>query len=145
MKISLGKKRTKSSRARGSHTHGRGFMKKGRGSGHRGGFGMAGTGKRADQKKSLIIAKGIDYFGKRGLKPKPEKYKIINLSEIERVAGDKKEVELKKYKILGNGEINKPITIHAFAASKKAIEKIEKIGGKIILNNGNKKSTEESS
>ena len=45
------KRRRKSRRFRGSHTHGRGFKKKARGSGHRGGVGMAGTGKRGDQRK----------------------------------------------------------------------------------------------
>ncbi|MBU0467250.1 MAG: hypothetical protein KKF39_06330 [Nanoarchaeota archaeon] len=45
------KKRKKVSRARGTHTHGRGFKKKARGSGHRGGVGKEGTGKRADHKK----------------------------------------------------------------------------------------------
>ena len=47
-------KRRKSSRYRGSKTHGRGFKKKARGSGHRGGFGMAGTGKRMSQELSLL-------------------------------------------------------------------------------------------
>lgn len=36
-------------------------------------------------------------------------------------------------KVLGNGEITKPLTIHASKATKAAIEKIEKAGGKIII------------
>lgn len=36
-------------------------------------------------------------------------------------------------KVLGNGEITKPLTIHATKATKSAIEKVEKAGGKIIL------------
>ena len=36
-------------------------------------------------------------------------------------------------KVLGNGEITKPLTIHASKATKMAIEKIEKAGGKIII------------
>ena len=39
---------------RGSHTHGYGSKKKHRGAGSRGGRGMAGSGKRADQKKPSI-------------------------------------------------------------------------------------------
>jgi large subunit ribosomal protein L15 len=59
------KKRRKTTRFRGSHTHGRGFKKKARGSGHRGGVGMAGTGKRGDAKKTLVLNLfGNDYFGK---------------------------------------------------------------------------------
>ena len=130
---STNKKRKKSSRARGSHTHGTGFKKKNRGSGHRGGIGMAGSGKRADHKKSLIINLGIKYFGKEGLKAKPKPYKTINLHEINRIAKDKKELDLSQYKILSKGDLDKPLVIKAFAASKAAIEKIKKSGGKIIL------------
>ena len=62
-------KRTKSSRDRGSKTHGCGSMKKRRGAGNRGGRGMAGTGKRADQNKPSIW-KNKKYFGKYGFKKK---------------------------------------------------------------------------
>ena len=79
------KKRKKSSRFRGSHTHGRGFKKKARGSGHQGGVGMAGTGKRGDQKKTLILnLYGKDYFGKdKALRRKPyPKLEVINIRQI---------------------------------------------------------------
>lgn len=132
----MNKKRKKSSRMHGSSSHGRGFKKKGRGSGHRGGVGMAGTGKRADHKKSLILNFKEKYFGKESLKPKAKEYKVINLTEVKRIIGDKKEINLKDYKILSKGEVKSPITIYAFAASKKALEKVKKAGGKIILDNG---------
>ena len=64
------KKRKKSSRYHGRKmgTCGTGARKKSQGSGHRGGKGMAGTGKRADQKKTLILKLyGHDYFGKQGI------------------------------------------------------------------------------
>ena len=48
-------KRKKNSRMRGNTTHGYGSMKKNRGAGNRGGRGMAGSGKRADQKKPTIL------------------------------------------------------------------------------------------
>ncbi|QNF31783.1 50S ribosomal protein L15 [Adhaeribacter swui] len=38
-----------------------------------------------------------------------------------------------KVKVLGRGEINNPIEIHAHAFSKSASELIEKAGGKIVL------------
>ena len=120
----------------GSHTHGRGFKKKGRGSGHRGGVGMAGSGKRADQKKTLVLNLKEKYFGGPSLNPKEKKYKIINLNDISRMYSGKKEVDLSEYKILSKGEISSPITIKAFSASNKAIEKIKKAGGKIILEDG---------
>jgi len=36
-------------------------------------------------------------------------------------------------KVLGDGEITKPLTIKAAKATKSAIEKVEKAGGKVIL------------
>lgn len=144
----MNKKRRKSTRFRGSHTHGRGFKKKARGSGHRGGFGMAGTGKRADQKKTLVLkTKGRDYFGKaktirRKQSPKP---KSINLHDLVRnipslikkgVAKESKgvyEINLPKYKILSNGDVSEKLKITAAAASKSALEKVKKAGGEIIV------------
>jgi large subunit ribosomal protein L15 len=135
--MSLKKKRKKSSRMHGSTTHGTGGMKKARGSGHRGGVGMAGTGKRADHKKSLIMNMGEKYFGSTGLKAKPKNYNVVNVSDLEKLANGKKELKLDTYKILGNGEIKVALTIQAHSASKSAISKIKKAGGKVILENGN--------
>ncbi len=133
------KKRKKSSRFRGSHTHARGFKKKARGSGHRGGKGMAGTGKRADQRKTLILNLPYKYFGKdKALRRKQKpKLKSINLQQITSnlpsFPNDKESINLKGYKILGEGDINKKLIIKASAASKSAIEKIKKSGGEIII------------
>jgi len=138
------KKRTKRSRYRGHHSHGWGFKKKNRGKGHKGGKGMAGTGKRASQKEQygqrVAKAAGFDhYFGGSGytsrsvFKPKRDQ---INLDDILRnfnsqvAAG--KEINLENHKILGEGEGFKG-TIKAKFASKSAIEKMEKAGGKIIV------------
>ena len=131
------KKRKKVSRMRGSHTHGRGFKKKARGSGHRGGVGKAGTGKRADQKKTLITKLyGHKYFGKdktlrRGTVKK--KLEIINLSDISKKTSEKGEIVLKGYKVLSKGEIKSKLIIKALAASKSAIDKVKKAGGDIII------------
>ena len=140
------KKRDKKSRIRGRKTCGYGARKKHRGKGSVGGKGMAGTGKRADQKKTLILRKGVEYFGsKRKLLKKNKAFEVINLGEINKNIekyikqgrGKKTtegiEIDLKKLKILGTGEIDKKIIIKARAASKSAVEKIEKAGGKIIL------------
>ena len=131
------KKRKKVSRARGTHTHGRGFKKKARGKGHRGGIGMAGSGKRADHKKSLVLnLYGNKYFGKsktlrRG--PVTKDLEVINLYEIERKYPENKEINLKGYKVLSSGEISKKLMIKASAASKTAIDKVKKLGGDITL------------
>lgn len=142
------KRRRKSSRFRGTHTHGRGFKKKARGSGHRGGKGMAGSGKRADQKKTLILnLYGNDYFGKdRAIRRKQAaKLKAINIVQIiqnlqsfikkkHAVHEDNTiKIDLSGYKILSQGEVKEKLIITASAASKTAIEKIKKAGGEVII------------
>ena len=64
-------KRKKNVRQRGSMTHGWGSKKKHRGAGNRGGKGLAGTGKRSDNKKPSIW--NNKYFGKYGFKSKSRK------------------------------------------------------------------------
>ena len=142
-------KRKKSSRmhGKGQGTHGGGAIKKRRGSGHRGGKGMAGTGKRADQKKTLItkLYKG-KYFGKQGItsrKTKRDKRERINLNDIEKKLekyGKKTEkgfeIDLRDYKILGGSKeykLKNKLLIKAKEASKSAIAKVESLGGKIFL------------
>jgi len=135
------KKRKKAIRHRGSGTHGWGARKKHMGSGHRGGFGMAGTGKMGDQKKSYVIKKFGRYFGRLGITSKSTKKKInnvINVGDIEkRINKLKKDkqgvIDLSKYKILGDGDIKIKVSIKAKEISKSAKEKIEKVGGKVIL------------
>lgn len=129
------KKRAKTSRLRGSRTGFGGFRQKRKGHGNTGGRGMAGSGKRADHKKQKILesVKG-EYFGKKGFtsrKSERRKNKVINLDQVrERFEGDK--IELKGYKILGKGEGFRGVIVAA-AASKTAVEKMEKAGGSIEL------------
>jgi len=141
-------KRKKNSRQRGHHTHGWGAKKKHRGAGNRGGVGMAGTGKRADQKKPTIInLYGNDYYGKHGFN-RPQKVlvksKSINLdnlqSKIHKYVNDKlitKEgdfyvVDAEKLgyqKVLGGGNLNVKLKIKALEFSEKALKKIKESGG----------------
>ncbi len=140
------KKTKKSKGQRGNTTHGRGARKKGMGSGQRGGVGMAGTGKRAGQKKTLILKLyGNDYFGRRGITSRPTKKrinKVMNLGSIEKnfdkLKNKKNEIELKDYKILGDGEIKTKMIIIARAFSESARKKIEKAGGSAIEDNKEK-------
>ena len=141
-------KRKKNTRFRGSKTHGWGAKKKHRGQGHRGGRGMAGTGKRADSKKPSIW-KNLDYFGKHGFVSKTPKIKInaVNISfieqHIEKFLSDnliKKEngfyfIELEKLgynKLLGDGRVSVKFKIQAPYASKTAIEKVKEAGGEVV-------------
>lgn len=138
------KKRKKSKGQRGNTTYGHGARKKWKKSGHRGGCGMAGTGKRADQKKSLIIKLyGNDYFGKKGITSRStakKVNKVINLGNIEKnygvlmkKFGKNGVLELKEYKILGDGEISTKLKIKAKAASDGALKKIKSVGGEIEI------------
>ncbi len=132
------KKRKKSSRhhGKGMGTSGTGARKNQRDSGHRGGKGMSGSGKRADHKKTLITKLyGNKYFGKQGITSrgtKRDKRLKINVGDIQNKYKPG-EIDLSKYKILGTGEVKDKFIIKAKEASKSAIEKIEKAGGKIIL------------
>ena len=127
-------KKSKVMRGKGMGTHGWGARKKRMGSGHRGGFGMAGTGKKADHKKSLVIKKYKKYFGKAGFTSRPterRKNKVMYLDYI-----SKNLVSLSKYKILGKGELDNGFDIkelRAIGASKSAKEKLEKSGCKVNI------------
>ncbi len=139
-------KRKKESRMHGRKmgTHGGGCRKNRKGHGHRGGVGMAGSGKRADHKKTLIIKNhGHNYFGKKGftsIGTKRDTRQRINLRDIElslEKYGKKTsagyEINLKDYKILGVGEVKNKLIITCKEASKSAIEKIKKAGGSLIF------------
>jgi len=104
---------------------------------------MAGTGKRADHKKSLIIKLyEMIIFGKQGITSRgteKDRSLVMNLREIEsnfdslmKKFGKNNELDLSEYKILGEGELSKKITIKALAFSSSAKEKLEKSGSKII-------------
>jgi len=141
------KKRKKASRmhGRGMGSHGWGARKKHLGSGHRGGVGMSGSGKKAGQKITMLKKLyGNEYFGKQGVTSRStekRKNKIMNLDYIsinfeslKKKFGNKEgALNLEGYKILSDGEMKVKAVIKADSASKSAVEKIEKAGGKIIL------------
>lgn len=133
------KKRKKASRQLGRNmgTHGGGARKKRKGSGHRGGKGMSGSGKRADHKKTLITnLYGNAYFGKQGITSKGterDKRKRINVGDIQNKFSGEKEINLKDFKILGKGEVKSKLIITAKEASASAIQKVKEKGGEIIV------------
>ena len=142
-------KRRKSSRDKGSKTVHWGARKKHKLSGHKGGKGMSGSGKRADQKKTLVLTLyGNDYFGKQGITSRgteKDKRNRINLGDIQsnlnnylkkgiaKKTAKGTEVNLENYKILGEGEIKEKLIIKAKEASEGAMEKVKKAGGEIQL------------
>jgi len=133
------KKRNKRSRFRGTRLHGW-AAKKHKGKGSKGGKGMAGTGKRADHRKSWTLVYMPNYFGKQGVTSKSTertKNPILNLNDVEarfhKMKGKSDVLNLKGYKILGDGNIKSKVKVHAMAFSKSAKEKIEKAGGEVVV------------
>jgi large subunit ribosomal protein L15 len=139
-------KRSKVSRmsGKGMGTHGSGARKNKRKSGNKGGTGLAGTGKRADHKKTMVQKLyGHKYFGKqgvtRGMNARDTRQRInlkditLNLEKYGKKKGDSWELDLKKHKILGIGEVKEKLIIDCLEISKSAREKIEKAGGKVIV------------
>jgi len=138
-------KKKKSVRMRGHHTHGYGSKKKHRGSGHQGGVGLAGTGKRADQKKPSIWKE--KYFGRYGfksIKKNQNHLKTINLFYIEehfdlmladgriKKEGDFYTIDLAAQgfdKLLGSGTATRKYKITVGAASESAIAKVSEKQG----------------
>jgi len=122
----------------GHRTHGRGNVKNRRGSGNRGGRGMAGIDKH---KWSWAMKYAPNYFGKFGFnRPVHTKKecKIMHLYEINQKAlAEKLEKKGGKYhidfqgKILATGKVTVPIVIRAFAWSKNVEKKLGSAGGAI--------------
>jgi len=141
------KRKKKNKKMQGSKTHGWGSKKKHRGKGNRGGRGMAGTGKRADQNKPSILKEfGNTYFGRRGfVRPGRKEDKTINLDYIEKHTqeliakglitkeNDFYNIDIKKLgydKLLGKGKIKNKYKIKG-STSKRAAERIKQAGGEI--------------
>lgn len=134
--------RKKNTRERAHSTHGWGSRKRHRGSGSRGGYGMAGSGKRAQHKKQHILKfYGNEYYGRHGFHSMHKKGDAINLADIEmhlnkfgKKEGDHYIVNLKELgysKLLGTGEVKNKLKVICDSVSASAKEKIEKAGGEI--------------
>jgi large subunit ribosomal protein L15 len=131
----------------GHRSHGRGNVKNRRGSGNRGGRGMAGIDKH---KWSWAMKNEPDYFGKnRFVRPQGTQRVVekINLYEINQKAlkntlekKNGKAVFTFEGKILGSGVISVPVEIHAHSWSKSVEEKLKAVGGSISKISVSKKS-----
>jgi large subunit ribosomal protein L15 len=137
---------SRTSKFRGSRTHGRG-KKAGRGAGLHGGRGNAGLHKH----KYITLVKFMpDHFGHHGFK-RPQSVvaqnTTINLSELEmnleslkkdgfvEMKSGKTVVDLRKAgidKLLGSGRITIPVEVIVDSASARAKEKLAEAGGKLL-------------
>ncbi len=97
-------------------------------------------------KWSYVIRYFPNYFGKRGFtSPKSlrQKVRIINVGKLEEIAANIPEAKEKENvfvdldslgytKLLGTGEIRKPLTVKVAFCSKSASEKVKAAGGEIL-------------
>ncbi|MDK6027937.1 uL15 family ribosomal protein [Ignisphaera sp. 4213-co] len=135
----------KSRKMHGYRNRGWGSIGQHRKSGSRGGRGAAGMHKH---KWSWVMKYFKDWFGKKGFVPRGESVKVraINISDLNEIVkkmiqsntavteNGKIVVDLSKMginKLLGSGSIEFPVKVLVSSYSKKAKEKVEKIGGVI--------------
>lgn len=138
-------KARKTRKMRGSRTHGYGRVGQ-----HR--RPSAKNRRRAGRCKHLwsyVLRYEPDYFGKKGfVSPRSLKReeKVINVGELEEMAeklltqgkptkSGRVLLDLEKFgytKLLGKGEVTKPLIVKISACSKTAAQKIEEAGGQIL-------------
>ena len=131
---------------RGSRTHGYGQIGQHRCRGGRGGTGKAGLDKH---KWTFVLKNDPTYWEKKGFvsaRTLNKRVRIINIGKLDDLA-DKLEVDKKLErkeqkiflnleqlgydKLLGTGEINKPLLIKVGSYSESASKKLEEAGGAI--------------
>lgn len=150
--------RKKSSRHRGSWTHGHGEKKKHRGAGSRGGRGNAGSGKRGDAKKPSFWKLKNFNKGKKGFtNPAETKINTITITKLNSTVISLVEqgVVTKKGnsyivnceamgidKLLGTGTALFAFEIVVKSATSGAIQKVEQAGGKVELIAKEEKTTD---
>ena len=134
-------------RYRGSRTHGWGQVGQHRAGGGRGGHGKAGYDKH---KWTYVLKHDPTYWEKKGFvstKALGRKVSVINVGKLDDLA-DKLESEKKLEKkeklifldleslgfdkLLGTGEIMKPVIVKVASYSEAAARKLEEVGGKIL-------------
>ncbi|MCJ7614828.1 50S ribosomal protein L15 [Candidatus Bathyarchaeota archaeon] len=132
---------------RGSRTHGWGQVGQHRGRGGRGGTGKAGLDKH---KWTWVLAHDPTYWEKKGFvstRTLGKTVSIINVGKLDDLADkleSEKKLEQKEKKIflnleslgydklLGTGEISKPLIVKVASYSESASKKLEEAGGSIL-------------
>lgn len=117
------------------------------GRGHKGQWARSGGGVKAGfEGGNIPMIRKVPIRGFNNYNYRKE-YSVVNVGDLEsldantivteellyeyRIVGKRAPYGLK---VLGNGTLTKPLTIKASKATKSAIEKVEKAGGKIELN-----------
>jgi len=118
----------------GTRSWGAGNIKNRRGAGDKGGVGRGGR----KHKFTYLVVYERERLHKKGFKPwKKKELKEIDLEQLNKLAikssEQKPTIELRGYKVLGDGNIEKSVVVKADAFSKRAVEKIKSVGGEALL------------
>ena len=126
-------KRSSKKRKRGSRTSGGGNTKNRKGSGHRGGVGKAGSGKRSKTKFPNYEPPGQKGFTRPVQSIDKEALNVGSLYKYVQEEDGEKIVDLsdENVKVLGMGYIDESYTVKAKAFSDSAKSKIKEAGGKV--------------
>jgi large subunit ribosomal protein L15 len=123
---------------RGTRTCGRGYNDRARSKGTKGGKGNAGS--KDHKRLHYLKLYGPSYFGrpKGFINQNPNPEIGINVGDLDILCTreKKKEIDISELgytRLLGAGLVSTPLTITTPHASKKAVEKVEAAGGKVIL------------
>ncbi|KUK44954.1 MAG: uL15m family ribosomal protein [Methanothrix sp.] len=115
---------------RGSRTHGGGTHKNRRGGGSRGGRGNAGGCKHHFQRE-MMRGRAM---GKHGFyKHNAKEVDVVNVGELDSMVDEDGRIDLGKVKVLGKGNISRPVAVSAKTFSAAAREKIEEAGGEVVV------------
>jgi large subunit ribosomal protein L15 len=127
----------RSRKYRGTRSVGWGRIGQHRKAGSKGGVGRAGLHKH---KWSWTVKYGKSVFGKHGFKRSWNKAKVevINVDQLEELVRktNSDSVNLSDYgvsKLLGRGTVSRAVQVKVDYASKEALEKIKRAGGKVEL------------
>ena len=117
----------------GTRRWGAGNIKNARGAGDRGGVGKGGR----KHKMTYLFVYEKDTLYKKGFAPwKRKEFKEIDLDVISKRASamqdQKPTIELKGYKVLGDGKMVKPAIVKADGFTKSAEKKIKEAGGEAV-------------
>lgn len=118
----------------GARRWGKGNIKNARGSGDKGGVGKGG----GKHKWTYTVKYNYESIHKKGFfnKNASEVLEEIDISRVSDIAKKSKEakptIELKGYKVLSDGKLEKPAIVKASNFSKQAEEKIKKAGGEAL-------------
>jgi len=121
--------RPKTKERRGHRTY-HGKHKNARGGGSRGGRGDVGKCKHHFMRSILLGTQ----MGKHGFVRLPlyEKIEVVNVGDLDQMAGQDGKMDLGEMKVLGKGKVTRKLTVSATGFSAMAKAKIEAAGGQAV-------------